>query len=266
MIWLSNPLINIKLPNSYQSKGLTIRTTEALEPQLLAEEIHSKIASRAAHSTLTTPQGNLFCKQRRIGGIKKRIKYTFSESIKSTRQYMEICNNLEAEGSTHTPRLRAIAIQKEHGLTRSIVIATDLLENHENLEEHLFLNPEKSEKLTRKSLILMKSMNSEQVHHLDLRIGNIMLSSKTGKLSAIDLEYCYTKKPRNPNEILGFQLGFMYSHTLRKFISEEKYLSIVREVFTHHTKKPDVERLYKLSKETTNHSCLRHSLLKSLTT
>ena len=97
---------------------------------------------------------------------------------------------------------------------------------------------------------LLHALHRRGITHMDLWVANVMLPQQ-GKARAIDLENCFFGQTDYPDEILGFQFGFIYFREIYRYITEADYDSAVEQALA--TYFPDIgragfDRIYALAK------------------
>ncbi|OEC32917.1 hypothetical protein A7D25_21570 [Pseudomonas sp. 21C1] len=71
-------------------------------------------------------------------------------------------------------------------------------------------------------------LNSQNIYHLDLWLGNFMLSdSPTPTIKVIDFENCFLRQTLFSAETLGYQLGLLFEFKLHAYIDEANYDQLV---------------------------------------
>lgn len=254
------------LPLKHQASGATLYCAADLDALSLHLQALPLLNKPSIKTTLTAGQKQLFYKQKRIGGLRKRLKLSYSNSYASrSRPFMEIKNNLAIHELDLSGKLQAVIIYRELGLIRSIAILTDYLSRHQSLNDYLEDHPNEVQETILKSLTLLKDLQQSGVAHLDFWLGNLMIDNYDGTLCAIDHEYTFRGSISRPNETLGFQLGFFYFNTLQTWLDETTYKALVKQIFPFAFDEHASNTLYEKCREEQEHSSVRLKLLASLT-
>lgn len=255
------PSLKNELPRLHRANGLTVYSALEIDAEQLHGMLSQKIKERSDRWVIQLDECLLFCKNKRIGGMGKRLRLFYKEHIRRYRPFMEIQNNLAIRRYADA-RLQAIAIYHEFGIIRSISIITDYLGSHITATDYLAKYPAQAVKLTKAIFKTIHELRSLEITHLDLWPGNIMIREKDFKLCTIDHEYTLTGPCINIEQIVGFQLGFLYFHSLHKWLEEPAYQDIIEQAFGDTINHPEFRGIYNLCRTSEDFSALRLALIE----
>ncbi|WP_157674152.1 hypothetical protein [Endozoicomonas ascidiicola] len=162
----------------------------------------------------------------------ERIRTTLRIKRRGTYDWVlaEIDNGIRLAHLDYIPKVKAYGFKRNRlGLVTHAFVLMEFVESAHSVQELINKFPCRVNELVYASFGLIYKHIIDGFIHLDLWLGNIMLSEclKNGWL--IDLEYCkFTKHPRL-EEKLGYCLGYYHRHTLSGIMSLEQYLSIFNQ-------------------------------------
>lgn len=226
-----------------KSKNITIATHQPTRhdaQELLSATLsHFRVRNEANRTWLSGPiltdRKTFFIKSTELSSFPSRARVTLN--LKRTNglydwPIAELHNNIAINKLTeHTPTLIGHAIRTNcTGLVKDVVLIFEHLNDHIDGLQWIKENPTQISELIKSTMEFIISLNNKGIIHLDLWARNVMLpENEPTTLKLIDLENCMIGHTRFPSETLGFQFGFLFQHTLKNHISEDKYNLIVEE-------------------------------------
>ncbi len=139
-------------------------------------------------------------------GIKRRGSYDWAVA--------EIDNQIKLQGIDYIPKIIGYGTARgKSGIVKSISIVTEFKDNTYNLLEYINKFPNKVHSSIIVSFKLIKRHLDDNLIHLDLWGGNILVNKDLSKSWLIDLELLKRSPKRSFEEKIGFCLGYLYKHT-----------------------------------------------------
>lgn len=201
--------------------------------QTLVNERNSRPMSSRSFGRLCFGQGTYFIKTTEITQLQEQLRMTLGLQRRVGGYgwpVAEVINTSQAiTRGLNTPKLCGFGYKRSRlGLIKEVFIVTDWLNEHVNGLEWLQSKKTDPKEFFEYCFQAMLEMHQKNIWHLDLWVGNVMLSPLSpNKLTVIDLENCYIGETGYTSETLGFQFGFLYYRDINKYLSEEDYDSAV---------------------------------------
>ncbi|MDZ7888479.1 MAG: hypothetical protein U5M72_04150 [Pseudomonas sp.] len=222
-------------------KNLTITEhppyTHKADELLEAVLAHLKEREKSNRSRLSAPicanGKTFFVKSTRLTSLPSRARATFNLKRQNGLYdwpIAELHNNIIINKITdQAPALIGHAIRTGRtGLSKDVVLIFECLDKHIDGLLWIKKNPSRINEFVDSMLELIILLNNQGIVHLDLWARNVMLPEDSiSPIKLIDLENCPIGHTRYPSETLGFQFGFLFHHTLKKYIDEKNYDSII---------------------------------------
>lgn len=251
---LHNQSFNVQTLNIGRRKASvfisrTLKHDASSHLSLLAKEVLSSPAdSRQFQIIEHNDDETFFLKSSKLRHWKHRLRSTFG--IKRAGHYhspiAEIHNHIALLEHDYIPRIQGYGvIQSPLGITERTLIITDYKKETLNLKEHLSLHPEKLESTLQTAFTLIKNHLQDDLIHLDLWMGNILIDTNTNQPWMIDVEvFKKTRKEGLTAEKLVFCLGYLFRLELSAFISFEQYLALVEQWVSLSWKELKISEIY----------------------
>jgi hypothetical protein len=110
------------------------------------------------------------------------------------------------------------------GLVNEVVLIHEDLTGYINGAQWVKRYQAELPKLISRLIECILRLNHLHIHHLDLWLGNFMLTdSPEPKIRVIDFENCFLHPTDYLPETLGYQLGLLYEYELHKHMNETDY-------------------------------------------
>ena len=170
-----------------------------------------------------------FIKTTQLDSLSAKLRVTLNLRRRSGRwdwPIAELRNSRRANSITPlAPKLLGFSkIRNASGIVSEVVLIHQDLEGHINGAQWAKRYPHELTRLVPRLLNCITELNSMGIHHLDLWLGNFMLTDNPEpEVRVIDFENCFFKKTDYLPETLGYQLGLLYEYELHKYIDEETY-------------------------------------------
>lgn len=180
---------------------------------------------------IKTPTKSYIIKNNHLGHRNKMIRAAVGIKRNGTYEYSiaEIDNQIKLIDLDYVPRIVGYAFKSKLGLVKSSSICIEYLTDTYNIKEYIEKYPNKIEPALIKCFNLIEKHLKDDIIHLDLWIGNILVNKDLSKIWMIDLEFLQHSPTGSHEKKLGFCLGFMYQGTLLNYITYEKYKAMIRD-------------------------------------
>lgn len=178
--------------------------------------------------------GEIFLKISPLSSIPSKVRATLAIKRRSGLYdwpLEELSNHAKAQKRTQLiPRLLGYGvIRQRNGLVSEIFLNYEHLKGWDDAYSWLKTQAKQTHEFAKAGLELILQLNRQNIYHLDLWAGNMMLNNNDiSNLKAIDLENCFIGNNPHPSETLGFQFAFLYQHQLSEFIPEPLYDQFVK--------------------------------------
>lgn len=235
----------------------------------LIEERERSRGSRRHSAPVVSPHERLFVKTASIGGLRSRVRVTLGRQRRRGGfdwLVAEFLNSVEARmRGVPMPRVKGIGYRRaSSGLIKEVFLVSELLDGYVDGLEWLRRPGTDREVFLRRAFALMRLLYEKEVHHLDLWVGNLMVAVHEPQvLKVIDLENCYIGPTAYPEELLGFQFGFLYWRYVRDMVEESRYDALVQEALEAYGPLDEerFRRVYQVCKHQLTRRKVRHRLL-----
>lgn len=212
----------------------TDHTTELqkLIPQLIAER--KKRCRQRLWDWLQIDESRYFIKTIQLDSLGAQLRATLNLRRRSGRwdwPIAELRNSRRANRITALgPKLLGFSkIRNANGLVSEVVLIHQDLEGHINGAQWAKRYPYELTRLIPRLINCITKLNSLNIYHLDLWLGNFMLTDNPEpEVRVIDFENCFFKKTDYLPETLGYQLGLLYEYELHQYLDESKYDQLVQ--------------------------------------
>lgn len=115
------------------------------------------------------------------------------------------------------------------GLVGEVVLIHEDLTGHINGAQWVKRYQAELPRLIPRLIECIHELNRLHIHHLDLWLGNFMLTdSPEPKVRVIDFENCFLQPTEYLPETLGYQLGLLYEYEIHKHMNEAEYDQLTR--------------------------------------
>jgi hypothetical protein len=175
----------------------------------------------------------LFVKTTRLDSLASRLRVTFKLRRRSGAfdwPLAELRNSLRVSQTTSlAPQLLGYGhIRGRLGLVREVALVYEEQCGYLNGPQWIERYQAELPQLLPRLIKCIIQLNEQGIHHLDLWMGNFMLSDNpTPNIKVIDFENCFLRDTNYPSETLGFQLGLLYEFKLNRCIDNETFDNIV---------------------------------------
>lgn len=211
--WIGLEGLQVLLPNRLSKSSYDVFFSEAVNFPEFEQEVLNRILARESRGRI----GGLFFKNKRFGGIRKRIKMTLRGGVISSPTFMEIKNSVALANIGLEPRLEFVVFYRKAGLLSGVFVAYRYLDGFIGMREVLGGEGENIEFFIGKLISLMAELTGCGVFHLDFHLDNVMFCRSSGELRAVDFEYAVLFGSDLPNievssRLFGFQAAFLLYH------------------------------------------------------
>lgn len=225
---------------SKETDAITIiNSTERLPTPQVSEFIYHLVAERqklGRHrfwGSINTEEGNFFIKTTHLSSLTSRLRVTFGLRRRSGAfdwPVAELRNSVKVNRLTSiTPRLLAYShIKGRFGLVNEVVLIIEDQTGFLNGAQWLKSHSSALTQLVPRLIDCILELNSQSIYHLDLWLGNFMLSDSPAPIiKVIDFENCFLRETPFTAETLGYQLGLLFEFKLHDYIDEASYDQLV---------------------------------------
>lgn len=211
--WIGLEGLQALLPNHLSKNYYDVFFSEAVNFSEFEQEVLNRILARESRGRV----GGFFFKNKRFGGIRKRIKMTLRGGVISSPAFMEVRNSVALGKIGLEPRLEFVVFYRKAGLLSGVFVAYRYLDGYIGMREVLGGEGADIELFIEKLISLMAELTGCGVFHLDFHLDNVMFCRGSGELRAVDFEYAVLFGSDLPNievssRLFGFQAAFLLYH------------------------------------------------------
>ncbi len=209
------------------------------------QDFISEIDDGRAVRTISDSAGrSYFCKVTTLNHWHKKIRTTFG--IKRYRTYYgpvaEIINNLRVKDVRYFPGIIGYGFQRNAlGLICKVIVLTEHIDNAINVQEFIKNKPDEIFVAIDVCLNLIKKHIYDGFLHLDIWMGNVLLSEDLCYCWLIDVEYLRFNSVAPLEDQFGFCLGYFYKHTLSSYLLDSEYFNHVHVWCAQHLRDLDID-------------------------
>nr|WP_232247764.1 MULTISPECIES: lipopolysaccharide kinase InaA family protein [Pseudomonas] len=223
--------------------------------QAIEQLVEQTPTAKRVSAPLPCSASKLFAKREKLDSLKKKWRMQRGNP-KRNGMYdwpiEELINTREAaKRGARVPGLIGYGYTSSKlGLIQDFFLITELLHDHVDGLSKAREAPAAVSAVIEATFELLHALHRRGITHMDLWVANVMLPQQ-GKARAIDLENCFFGQTDYPDEILGFQFGFIYFREIYRYITEADYDSAVEQALA--TYFPNIgragfDRIYALAK------------------
>lgn len=216
------PIIALQtLPASHLSR------LQAFIPELIAER--RKRTRQRFWDWLQIDDARYFIKTTQLDSTAAKLRVSLGLRRRSGARDWPIaelrnCRKVNLRTQTAPKLLGYSKVRNTIGLVSEVVLIHEDLTEHINGPQWVKRYQPELTRLIPRLIDCILELNRLHIHHLDLWLGNFMLTdSPEPRVRVIDFENCFLRPTKYLPETLGYQLGILYEYELHKHMNEVEY-------------------------------------------
>jgi len=221
------PIVSLQaLPASHLAR------LQAFIPELIAER--RKRTRQRLWDWLQIDDSRYFIKTTRLDSAAARLRVSLGLRRRSGARdwpIAELRNSCKVNRITSAaPKLLGYSnVRNAIGLVGEVVLIHEDLTGHINGAQWVQRYQAELPRLIPRLIECILELNRLHIHHLDLWLGNFMLTDcPEPEVRVIDFENCFLQPTKYLPETLGYQFGILYEYELYKHVSETEYDRLTR--------------------------------------
>lgn len=213
---------------------------QAFIPELIAKR--RKLSSQRLCDWLQVDNSRYFIKTTELNSLAAKLRVTLGLRRRSGARdwpIAELRNSHRASrGTSVAPKLLGYSkVRNPFGLVQEVALVFEDLTEYINGAQWLRQYHAELPRLIPRLIDCILELNRLHIHHLDLWLGNFMLTDSVDpEVRVIDFENCFLQPTEYLPETLGYQLGILYEYELHKHISEADYDQLTQAAAASFTK------------------------------
>lgn len=201
-------------------------------PELIAER--RKLNRQRLWGWQEIDDAHYFIKTTQIDSVASRLRVSFGLRRRSGAYDWPIAELRNSRKVSQiisvTPNLLGYSkVRNAIGLVSEVVLIYENLTGYINGAQWVKRYQAELPRLIPRLIECILDLNCLHIHHLDLWLGNFMLTDcSEPEIRVIDFENCFLQPTKYLPETLGYQLGILYEYELHKHMDEAEYDHLTR--------------------------------------